>query len=88
MMKIEIDIPKYMHEEGVVLNWENNFSIKVLGGDEIIIKANSAGLTSLARHLLTLAQEDVPNGSHIHLDEYNSLEENSVDLIVEKDDSI
>ena len=47
-------------EQDVMLNWENNFSIKVLGGDEIIIKANSAGLTSLARHLLTLAQEDVP----------------------------
>lgn len=87
-MKIEMDIHKYTHEEGLVLNWENNFSIRVLGGDEIIIKANSAGLTSLASHLLTLAQEDVPNGSHIHLDEYNSLEENSVDLIVERDDAI
>lgn len=87
-MKIEIDIHEYMREEGLVLDWENNFSIRVLGGDEIIIKANSAGLTSLARHLLTLAQEDVPNGSHIHLDEYNSLEEKSVDLIIERDDSI
>lgn len=83
-MKIEIDIPKYMHKEGIVLNWENNFSIKVLGGDEIIIRANSAGLTSLARHLLALAQEDVPDGSHIHLDEYNSLEKESVTLIVER----
>ena len=86
-MKTEIEIPKYMPEEGVSLKWENNFCIKVLGGDEIIIKANCAGLTSLARHLLTLAQEGVPNGSHIHLDEYNSLEEKSVDLIVERDDS-
>lgn len=87
-MKIEVDIPKYMDEKGLVLNWENNFSIRVLGGDEIVIKANSAGLTSLARHLLTLAQKNVPDGSHIHLDEYNSLEEKSVDLIVERDDSM
>lgn len=83
-MKTEIDILKYIQEEGVILNWENNFSIKVLGGDEIIIKANCAGLFSLARHLLTLAQEGVPNGSHIHLDEYNSLEEKSAELIVER----
>ena len=67
-MKTEIDIPKYMPEEGLILKWENNFSIIVLGGDEILIKANCAGLTSLVRHLLTLAQEGVPNGSHIHLD--------------------
>lgn len=87
-MKTEIDIPKYVPEKGLILNWENDFSIKVFGGNEIIIKANRAGLTSLTRHLLTLAQEGVPNGCHIHLDEYNSLEEKSVGLIVERDDSM
>lgn len=87
-MKTEIDIPKYVPEKGLILNWENDFSIKVFWGNEILIKANCAGLTSLARHLLTLAQEGVPNGSHIHLDEYNSLEENSVGLIVERDDTM
>ncbi|WP_420705427.1 Imm32 family immunity protein [Streptomyces sp. NRRL F-2747] len=30
----------------------------------MVIKANRAGLTSLARHLLTLAQQGVHEGSH------------------------
>ena len=88
MKKIEIGIMEYLPEEELSLIWENDFSIKVLGGDEIIIKANCAGLTSLAKHFLTLAQDGVPSGSHIHLDEYNSLEEKSIDLIVERDDFI
>ncbi len=88
-MKIEINVPKYMPEEGLQLDWENNFSIKVSkDNNEVTIKANCAGLISLARHLLTLAQQDVPNGSHIHLDENNSLEDGSIDLVIEKDDLI
>lgn len=50
----------------------------------MIISANNEGLLSLARHLLTLVQNEVPIGTHIHLDEYNLLEEGSIDLIVEK----
>ena len=48
------------------------------------IKANNSGLLSLARHLITLAQNNVPDGSHFHLDEYNSLETGSSDLIISK----
>lgn len=50
----------------------------------VIISANREGLLSLANHLLNLAQAEVPCGTHIHLDEYNSLEDGSLDLIVEK----
>ena len=46
--------------------------------------ANKAGLISLANHLLTLAQDEVEDGAHIHLDEHNSLEKDSVDFIIEK----
>jgi hypothetical protein len=41
-------------------------------------------LISLAIHLLTLAQENVPVGSHCHFDEHNSLEHGSKELIIEK----
>ncbi len=85
-MKIEINIPEYISEEGLQLDWENDFSIKVLKDNEVTIKANCAGLISLARHMLTLAQQDVPNGCHIHLDENNSLEDDSIDLVIERDD--
>ena len=84
-MKQEIEITQYDAKKGIQFNWEKNFAIKVKNeGDEVIISANNEGLLSLARHLLTLAQNEVPVGTHIHLDEYNSLEEGSIDLIVEK----
>ena len=53
-----------------------------IDGDQIVISANREGLLSLAENLRTLAEE-FPGG-HFHLDEYNSLEEGSAELIVEK----
>lgn len=84
-MKQEVEIIQYDANKGIQFNWEENFAIKVIKEDgEIIISANNEGLISLARHLLTLAQNEVPVGTHIHLDEYNSLEEGSVDLTIVK----
>ncbi|MCH5271421.1 MAG: hypothetical protein J1E83_11825 [Lachnospiraceae bacterium] len=76
---------QYDENIGIQFNWEENFAIEVKNeGGEVIISANSEGLLSLAKHLLTLAQNEVPVGAHIHLDEYNSLEEGSIGLIIEK----
>lgn len=84
-MKQEIEIIQYDENKGIQFNWEENFAIEVKNeGGEVIISANSEGLLSLAKHLLTLAQNEVPVGAHIHLDEYNSLEEGSIGLIIEK----
>ena len=33
---------------------------------------------------MNLAQDAVPSGCHFHFDEYNSLEQVSIELIVEK----
>jgi len=49
-----------------------------------IIIANKEGLLSLANHLVNLAQDAIPKGSHIHFDDSNSLEDGSVELIIEK----
>lgn len=51
-------------------------------GRELTISANREGLLSLALQLQTLA-EGVP-GDHIHYDEYNSLEEGSSEMVIEK----
>ena len=65
------------------LHWEDNFQIQVeIEGDTAVISANRAGLLSLAGHLTVLAGE-VP-GSHLHLDEYNGLEDHSAELILVK----
>ena len=53
-----------------------------IDGEQIVISANREGLISLAENLRTLAEERP--GDHFHLDEYNSLEEGSVELIIER----
>jgi hypothetical protein len=86
-MRYEIDLPKYDKKEGLKLEWEYNFRIltSVDTAGKIVIKANSPGLISLARILLSLSQEAIPSGHHIHLDISNSLEDGSVELILERE---
>ena len=64
--------------------WEDGFTIatRIATDGSMVISANAAGLRSLANHLMALADEE--SHSHFHLDEYNSLEEHSVELIVER----
>ena len=63
------------------ITWVDGFSIKVkVDSGTVIISANKEGLLSLAKQLTTLA-EALP-GNHIHYDEYNSLEEGSVEMII------
>ena len=65
------------------IEWEPNFSIRVgVQGGEATLSANRDGLLSLSRLFADLAE--APPGSHIHLDAYNSLEEGSAELIVER----
>lgn len=69
----------------IELKWERGFKIKVeKNNNEVLISANKEGLISLANHLLTLSQDEIIEGAHIHLDEYNSLEENSLGIVIEK----
>ncbi|MFD9481054.1 hypothetical protein [Streptomyces nojiriensis] len=74
--------------EAQVFTWEEDARIEVrnLGG-EIVIEANAAGLRTLAGHLLVLAGEGVSDGSHLHLDDGNGLEDGSVGLVLERSDA-
>lgn len=84
-MKINIEIPDYSPETGIIYKWENGFEIKAVTNNEtIIITGNKAGLISLANHLLNLAQDNVPSGHHLHFDDYNALEAGSNELIIQK----
>lgn len=85
MYEIKIKIPEYNPDVGIVYNWERNFEIKTrIENNCIVILANREGLISLANHLINLAQERIPSGYHLHFDEFNSLEEGSKELIIEK----
>lgn len=64
--------------------WIDGFAIAVnITRDQVVIKANPEGLLSLANHLKTLANSKVEE-AHMHLDEFNCLEEGSAELIIEK----
>jgi hypothetical protein len=87
-MEILMKVKDYNPFDGIQLNWEYGFLIECKQEDPnskvVIIKANKAGLISLANHFLTLAQVNVPPGNHIHLDDSNGLENDSCELIIEK----
>jgi hypothetical protein len=84
-MKMEVEVPDYSPEQGLQLDWDDNCTIEVrVQNHEVAIIADRAGLVSLARHLLGLAQPGVPPGSHFHLDDYTGLEENACSLIIER----
>lgn len=82
---MKIDIPEYNKNTGLQLCWGDGYMIKVASeNNKVVISANREGLISMVNHLLNLAQVDVLCGTHIHLDEYNALEDGSIDLIIEK----
>ncbi|WP_310551910.1 Imm32 family immunity protein [Paenibacillus glufosinatiresistens] len=84
-MEIKIKIPNYSKDNGIEFVWEDNFTILAQkNADSIIIKANKEGLHSLAKHLLTLAQNEVPVDTHLHYDDFNSLEDGSCEIIIQK----
>ena len=63
--------------------WVNGSKIAVnTGNKEVTISANKEGLLSLALQLQALA-EGAP-GDHIHYDAYNSLEDGSSEMIIER----
>ena len=66
------------------IEWVGNFKIEVgLDIDNaVVISANRDGLLSLARQLTALADDSV--GSHIHYDDYTSLEDGSIEMIIQK----
>ena len=66
------------------MEWVDGFTIRVRSDSDgtVVVSANREGLLSLARQLTALADADA--GSHIHYDEYNSLEEGSSQMIIEK----
>lgn len=65
------------------IEWIDGFEIRVhVENGEAVISANREGLLSLAKQLTALANGMA--GDHIHYDEYNSLEEGSTELIIER----
>lgn len=66
------------------IEWRDGFTIKVRidAENNVVVSANKEGLLSLAKQLTSLA--DAEAGNHIHYDEFNSLEDGSSEMIIEK----
>ena len=86
---MKIKVPKY-DENGIDLLWEEGFQINcsIYDDDTACLEANKEGFISLARHMLEMAQDSVPDSTQIHLDEHNFLEEGSSELIIVRRDNI
>ena len=64
------------------LKWIEGFMISVKNDGKVTVSANKEGLLTLADQLISLAKEE--SGAHIHYDVYNSLEDGSSEMIIEK----
>ena len=84
-MKVAISVPDYSPKDGLRMVWEEGSVISAeIDGGTVLITANREGLVSLARLLLTLADERVPDGNHWHLDGSNAFEDGSCEVIIKK----
>ena len=65
------------------IKWDDGFEIRVRVEERCaVVSANAEGLRSLAGILLSLAEDS--SCAHLHLDAYNSLEDGSDELILER----
>lgn len=84
-LKVTLEIPRYTPEKGLSFNLYTGAIIESkLVGNEFVLELNQEGLISLATHLLSLAQDSVPSGYHIHYEDSTFLEEGSVCFVIEK----
>jgi hypothetical protein len=65
-----IDIPSY-DGDSVDDFWEHSGKISVdVQRDDVILSANKTAMVSFAKQLLYFANNDLPNGSHVHFDSF------------------
>ncbi|EFH84129.1 Imm32 family immunity protein [Ktedonobacter racemifer] len=87
--QVEIEIPAYSRSYGVIpASSDEDYILDVqieASSQEVMITGDKEGLIMLARHLLTLAQDEVPAGCHIHYDEFNGmLDKGSLPMVIGK----
>lgn len=69
-MKLKIDIPDYDgNAMDVIWNKGAEYTLDIVD-NEIIMTANSCGLISIATQMLYMAYNQLPEGSHVHYDEF------------------
>ena len=84
-MEVTVEIAEYDRRRGIQFTTDESDVIRVDARDNTVrIVGDASGLTSLAGYLLALAQPGVPDGAHIHLDEFSGRPSGSTELILER----
>jgi hypothetical protein len=86
--RVAVEVTVYDPALGVGTWWDDGTVLRAEVWESpektVVISGNPAGLVSLARHLLTLAQDAVPDGRHLDFDTYCGwLEEGSAAIRIE-----
>jgi hypothetical protein len=68
MPEMTLTVPAYDPARGVVIQPEGGDVLVRYGTSGVEILADPAGLRDLARWCLALADDQVPDGAHVHLD--------------------
>lgn len=68
MPEVTLTVPRYDPARGVIIQPEGGDVLVRHGPAGVEILANPAGLRDLARWCLALADGQVPDGAHVHLD--------------------
>ena len=81
-MNITLELPDYDGRATDVI-WDEEAAVSMdVGNGEVVLSANRAGLTALAKQMLYL--RDLPAGSHVHYDDAFLTAHAGMELIVEK----
>ncbi len=68
-MQITVSIPDY--EDGIKVFWTDNASLMIsVDGNEVELSANREAMLCMAKQLLYMAYNELPPGSHVHLDSF------------------
>ena len=85
IMKIVIELPDY-DGNGIDVIWDENSKCRITVYDgEVGLSANREGLIAIAKQMLYMAYNDLPEGSHIHYDSFFTKQEGK-ELLIEKVD--
>lgn len=84
-MKVPVDIIPFSENDCICLEYVPGADIKLITEhNSLYICSNAEGLQFLAKICLTLAQSDIPEGHHIHLDGFDFIQGNGLDLTIER----
>ena len=85
-MKLVIDLPDY-REEGLHVFWDEGsvYKIHITEDKCVHLLANKNALISFAKQMLYMAYNDIPEGSHVHYDDFfTKVPDYGAEFILEK----